>query len=678
MNKIRKYISFGLTGMLGVAFATSCDTSKNNDDVTYYDGEPGIYFATTEESYLEIDPQKSTITYYAYRDEGGPEVTVPLYVDPMDYYDVSDIYTFPSSVTFPAGSKLGEIVIGYDSSKAPLGEEQQYLLTLDTDTTPFSSNSIVITLVNPADWNLLGTDGKYYDMMFWVDLDYNNGPAIVSVYQRADLPNIFRISNPYVEINENQRSYFQFELLKEGDYFMGSPVNYPDLIGFNMFELGYLQEVGGTVYLSYPAMFQGFESSDAWLQNTVVDYQDNGLPGMITLSPVYYLPDTGDAYGDPSSPLVYIYFPGYDQKDTNLGVTYEGTIIDSQRDEYVLIDVTMGEDLTSARAAVSKDLSPSQLIAAIEAGTVDYVSFSEAGNVKIPFANMETGTYNVAVVGYIDDAVKNTVTSSFFYISSSSNYDPNEGWSSLGYLQYTDGYVCAIQILSQPIVTYWVEVQKSDTQEGLYRLVNPYGEPYPFNQEGDYNANIDSYLYFDISDPYKVVVEKSDQTLAWAWDDGSVDRLEYCWSVAGYWRDNDIDDDRIELEGLFGTYENGKVTFAANALAAYWKLAEDEGLAYANYALDGPAMEQVGFAYYIYVTNANGTLYAPFCIDFTTLSPTIPGQPLNNQVMLSKSAYSLPKSSILLQTRAIPTPPKSKSVEWKKHKLDEQLMRRAK
>lgn len=682
MKRIYKYTSLCLASLVAAGLTWSCDTSKNNDYVQEYDGEPGIYFSTSANSYLELDPQTSTIVYKAYRDVAGAEVTVPLYVDPMDYYDVPDIYTFPDAVTFPAGSKEGDIVIHYDIAKAIIGEEQQYLLTLDADSTPFSSNSIVITLVNPAQWNLLGTNGKYYDMFFWVDSDHNNGPATVSVYQRADKPNIFRITDPYIDLKDNPENvaYFQFEILEEGSNYLGVQVNMPNLVGYNMFSMGYLSEINADIYLTFPGMFEIFESTEAWVANTVAEYQDNGLPGLVTLSPVYYAPDSGDAYGDPEKPFVYIYFPGYEQTDNTLEISYEGSLTTSDRSEYILIDATLGGDLSVARAAVSSEMTASELIAAIEAGTVDYVTFTQSGTVRIPFQNMPTGNYTVAAVAYnADNVVKNSESISFFYISSSSDYDPNAGWESQGYVQYTDGYVCAMEALSQPIITYWVELQKSETQEGLHRLVNPYGEPYPYNEEGDYNPNIDSYLYFDIADPQKVVVEKSDQTFSWDFGSGQIDKMTYCWSMAGYWRSLATDENRenieaqIEEKGYFGTYANGKVTFEPDALASYWILlrptGNEEGLTYSNFALDGKAMEAINFAYPIYLLDAKGNHIAPFCIHMDSLRDNPPAQKPQPS-SLAKGYYRVPQSAKMLSMRPVRLPDKKGKGDVKSNKIN--------
>lgn len=605
MKKFTKYLPMALLAGSLAWLNTSCDDSKDNDAVQEYTGGPGIYFSTTENSYLELSEDASTITYYAYRDEAGEEVTVPVEVTPVENYEVDDIYTFPSSITFPAGSKVGEFVIGYDISKAELGVEQQYQLTMDAEPTPFSTNTIIITLVNPAPWDLLGTNGQYWDYGWYVT-ETSPGPAKISVWQQGVDKNKFRISNPYFALNEEEDLYFEFQLLQVGDYFYGE-VTEPDLVGYTQWFIEFLSDYGDDIYFVYPGCFASTNANRTYCR--VLEYQDNGLPGYIQLSGSYYMFNEG-GWNYTADPTVYILFPDFILLDTSLEAVYEGILTPDSQEQEVLLSVTLGEDITEARAAVAPGEDYEALIEAIKEGTIEYTTFNSSGNVHIPFGNdNETGNYVAAVVGYVNDEAKASEYVEFFYISSSSEYDPNEGWNSLGYVEYTDGFVCSLYFTD--LTTYEVEIQESESNPGLYRLVNPYGEIYPWNVDGDYKNGY-FYLYINAINPEQVYIPESPQALDWGY--GQL----VCYSKAGYNLDNGVAPDVIASQSnYFGTLADNKITFNFSTLLVS---EGDDGPYGSNLVLDYDKYEE-GISPW-YLEDEDGEYVAPFCVDLNTISST--------------------------------------------------------
>lgn len=671
MKKFNKYISLALVAITGGAFVTSCDDSKDNDFVQEYDGPSGVYFSNTENNYLELTEDATTISYPVYRDVAGEELTVAVTTTPVEIYSVRDIYTFPSSVTFPAGSKVADFTITYDISKAQIGVEQQYELQLDVESNPFSSNNVVITLVNPAPWTYLGI-GDYYDLGFGISPE-SSGPAKVTVWQQGLDENIFRISNPYYGYNEIENSYFEFRILQQGQSYLGVSITEPDLVAYGLYYMTYNPDDGDDMYIAFPGLF--IDDISYWVNNRVTEYQDNGLPGVVQLAPAYYLYNLGQAYNYPAfDPYITLNFPNYVSLDRTLELTYEGVLTPASQIQEVLIDVTVGGDLTNVRAALAPGKDANALIQAIEDGTAKYTEFNSSGYVHLPFGNEnETGDYTVAVVGYIGEEVKATASTSFFYISSSSDYDPNEGWTSLGYVDYTDGFVCANIFLEAPIQTYSLELQQNEATPGYYRLVNPYGEPYPYNAEGDYNAYIDSYLYFNMEDPTRVWIYQSTQTLDW----GEYGALNYIWSMANYFQVNGsggepVTDDQIAAAGYFGTYEDGKITFPESyveddvlyaTLAAYWTYVDEpqyNGLVYANAVLDYDNYVNSNYTQ-PYMLNQDGSLVNPFCIDMSSLSAE--ANRINGHVMLGQKALTTIKPAMnnLLKVKRPSLPIEQKS-----------------
>ena len=669
MKRLNKYISLGAVALMGASLV-ACDDTKDNDFVQEYDGPAGVYFSNTENAYLELDSDKNTISYPVYRDVAGAELTVGIEVVPVENYSVKDIYTFPSSVTFQAGSKVADLVIGYDISKAAIGAEQQYEVTLDAESTPFSSNSVVITLVNPAPWVLLGTNGKYTDTFWGVTEDYGPGPVTVSVWQEEINKNHFRISNPYIELNGEENSYFEFYVVNEGDVAFGQQITYNNLVVYDMFFVEYSSDYGADLYLAFPYLFSGFENQSNWVHNRVAQYQDNGLPGYITISPMYYFDGLGGMDQTRTEPI-QITFPNYTVLDTTLEVTYEGTLTPSSQIQQILLSVDLGSDITSARAAVAPGTNGDALIQAIQNKTVDYTEFNGSGNVKVDFGNDNpTGDYVAAVVAYVGDEVKATQAVDFFYISTGSDYDPNKGWNSLGYVDYTDAYVCACPtvFLSNPIQTYSVEMQESEEKPGLYRLVNPYGAAYPYSGIEEDNPYQSYYLYIDATNPNKVQILSSPQNLPiYALDNYNNEVLAgvltECWGMVGYFLDNGLatEEQIASSPYYYGKMQNGKITFPegfyvdpepgeiygsyVSSLVAYWELPDEpqySGYFPANVVMDYNIYESTeGMEQYLHSSTNPGFLYAPFMIDMSKITK-VNNYRVNGQVMLSKKAMSIP------------------------------------
>lgn len=640
MNKIYNYLSLAALALSTTAMVTSCDNSKDNDFVSEYDGAPGIYFSNTANSYLELSDQASTITYTAYRDVAGEEITVGLSVEAMDTYADPNIFTFPSSVTFAQGSKTADIVIGYDISKTTIGEEQQFQLTLDATPNPFSSNQVVITLVNPAPWTLLGTNGQYFDYGWGVS-DTSAGPVTVSVYRQGLDPNLYRISNPYVGFN-GEDTYFQFRVLQVGDTYYGETITEPDLVAFDMYYITYDADENSDIYLAFPGMFQGLEDPSNWTNCRVLEYQDDGVtPGLIELGPLYYVEADGSAYGD-LSPYVYIYFPGYVSMDTSLEISYEGALTSEDLSEYLLVDGEMGQDLSEVRVAYSNTMNADQLVSGIEDGTVSYTSFTTSGAWKVPVkSGMETGQYTLVAVGYVDGVAKSYVQLSFYYVAKDSDFNPNEGWTSLGYCRYTDGYIVSGLFTGTNKITYRVELQQSEENPGMYRLVNPYGTYFASFFNGVVSSDMPPhYIVIDATNPRRVKVNTTEQVI----DFGDGFSLVYTSSWAYQAELDGATPAEIESEGLYGTLANNLITFPPMTLCALWSDEPDQWYS-ANYALDYDAY-QAGEEFPIYY-DENGDIFAPFQVQLDELTDEAP-QIETRGMALSSHAFNLPKSASML------------------------------
>ncbi len=85
------------------------------------------------------------------------------------------------------------------------------------------------------------------------------------------------------------------------------------------------------------------------------------------------------------------------------------------------------------------------------------------------------------------------------------NYDPNEGWTSLGEADFTDGWLLPMFNIDQTQNVYKVELQQNNDNKDLYRLVDPYHGNFP---QKEYNeCNKVGYIQFNVSDPDHVIFD---------------------------------------------------------------------------------------------------------------------------------------------------------------------------
>lgn len=150
--------------------------------------------------------------------------------------------------------------------------------------------------------------------------------------------------------------------------------------------------------------------------------------------------------------------------------------------------------------------------------------------------------------------------------------EPNpEVFKSLGMCSYTDDIVSTL--FGAPTVTYQVEIQESVDNPGKYRLVNPYGEIYPYNEPGDWDADNTYYLTIDATDPDYVNLVQSDLGIDWGY--GPMTAL----SFADYFIDaGEATKDQMKAAGYYGKLVDGVITFNVKTLG----LAMGSDLYYAN------------------------------------------------------------------------------------------------
>ena len=148
-------------------------------------------------------------------------------------------------------------------------------------------------------------------------------------------------------------------------------------------------------------------------------------------------------------------------------------------------------------------------------------------------------------------------------------------WTSLGYCTYTEDLVTGLYGVSN--LTYEVEIQENDLYPGYYRLVNPYGEAYPYNEEGDWDDSQDWYIEIHAEDPDGVYMYVQETGMDWGYG------MCYVGSLAGYYIERGgYTVEEMKSYGYTGTLEDGVITFPTGYMLFGMANYNDAALYYAN------------------------------------------------------------------------------------------------
>lgn len=131
-------------------------------------------------------------------------------------------------------------------------------------------------------------------------------------------------------------------------------------------------------------------------------------------------------------------------------------------------------------------------------------------------------------------------------------------WVSLGNATYVDDFVTTFYGVDN--IPYEVEIQENQVYPGYYRLVNPYGEAYPYNDPGDWDESRDYYLEIHAEDPSAVYIETQGMGFDWGYGEFIMG------SLAGYYMAQGRSLAEVKAAGYTGTLEDGVITFPAEVL----------------------------------------------------------------------------------------------------------------
>jgi len=238
----------------------------------------------------------------------------------------------------------------------------------------------------------------------------------------------------------------------------------------------------------------------------------------------------------------------------------------------ITIPVTINDTLAvvdfGAMYSKSTDFSNATTLGATTVGEDGKKLFTSSVTVK----NLEEETtyyvkaYAYTPGGYIFSDVKSIKTE---------DAPEPDTWSSLGYALYRDDFLTALFGVSN--LEYEVEMLENDQNPGFYRLVNPYGEAYGYNDPGDWDDSQDYYMEIHAEDPTAVYISTFYSGVDW----GKGEMIMA--SLAGlYIERGSMTLEEAKAAGYTGTLEGGIITFPAKALLFGMADYNDGALYYAN------------------------------------------------------------------------------------------------
>ena len=549
--------------------------SACNDEVGYTpassESAEGVYYPSTLPSKIDLKSDANSFDVQICRSSKVGVQAVALNVQTTD---TVGFFIFPDTVVFEDGDNTANITIGYqfDPENIPYGKYYDVEISVnENEASAYGSKTYVFQAGIPEPWVSLGK-AKFTDAFFFVDT-YE-----VEVQQHSFKPNQFRLVRPYheaFEVDDNgywggpwegTDEYLTFKILQPGESLGDAQITMSDLVYFAPFCTGWNNpSYNDIVNVYHPVTFTKYQDEKFFTYNKVVSYQENGLPAVVQLAPFYYMDNTGGWDQTQKDGYITIVFPGVVLTDYSVELEYLGRFTDANDNVFADLAVTMGEDVASVKVGVALSEDVQGVLTGVLDGSLNPVELTAAGTTR--FALSKPGKYTAVAVSYDADGTPQEAYYTQFEYSAAGG----PVWNDLGMAQYTEGIISSV--FEVDAVTYQVPVQENAETPGLYRLVNPYGAAYPYNQEGDYDTSKDYYLEINAVDPQGVYIPT--QQLGFDWGYGMFSAA----SMGAYYMENGNTFEDVKAAGFCGTLVDGVITFPVKGMVL---TIPSEGLFYAN------------------------------------------------------------------------------------------------
>ena len=457
------------------------------------------------------------------------------------------LFNIPAAVAFEKGEAFAKVACS--ANTADMEYDKTYTVKVCVanaqDATLYGMDTLTISVTCPAPWKSLGKakfaenfldgSGTYYD---------------VEIQQNELAPNTFRLVEPYAEILGDIAvdKYLEFSILPEGYDFNGMILD-AEYVVFKDYNTGqWNSNYAEDIFALHPYRFG--RTPDRWTYNVVLDYQENGLPGEVSLAPLYYLFNEGGGWDKTTANTISILFPGYVKADYSASVDFAGIFTAKDGAVYATGNLALGADASDVKAIVMPaDVDAAAVADAIAAGELETVDV-EAGRIEVPFNAEELGgnNFQIIVVVLADGAVKSVASTSFEYFGGGAN-----PWQSLGTGFYTDDVLVPLFYEEGTPVTYEVEILEHTENPGLYRIMNPYAKSVHPLGDDDY-APEGLYIEVNATDAEGVYIQQ--QSLGMDWGYGE---MQLVTNGARYLASNPFE--TVKGAGYLGKVAEGVIVF---------------------------------------------------------------------------------------------------------------------
>lgn len=527
MKNIMKLVS----GLLALSMlAVSCDVAQLGQTSQPYEraiapDNNQVYFPADETEVGSLKDGQTSVTVNVYRVRTEGELTVNV-----TSVDVNKLFTIPQYVKFANGSDKAEFVIGVPFDK--IVPETDYPVSLSLgpeEATPFGNSSTTVII-------------KYSPWSEW------------ALYKEEPAKGIgdYTYSQMFSGVDSELEIYYSQSLI--------NPTQYKFSIEHCMYDISleftYDAETGichvpetytGYDHPSYGAVYCR-EANDYEMTSPADPSYFDAETGTFYLNLTYYVPAGYFGSGYETFQLAGFYIPDYSVK-----VGYVGLFQDPSQNYSAVLAINKGEsgsspDIDSIKVAVGAGEDPTTVLAGILGGTLETVSVTESGEVRVPFpADAEGGLFTAVAISMDKEGNYQEIA----YVTFEAYFGGANPWQSIGFYNYTDDVVGPL--FEEDPITYPVEVLVNDQRPGIFRMKNPYGAGYPYNSPGDY---LDEDVFVDINaeDPEEVFIPEQYLGVDWGYGEMIIGTSEA------------------------GTLQDSKITFPVKGLVVY----DNDGGYYAN------------------------------------------------------------------------------------------------
>ena len=486
-----------------------------------------VHFSNAESSTISLGFEQDSFAVKVYRAEAGAELVVALNI----VSDSADVFTFPEEVVFEADSTVAYIPVTFDFGNiAPDTDYPISIELLGDEVTPYGASKVnlVVKYAPWSEWTEFAT-GNNELTVYW-----GGTLSGIQVYQRESLLDPTKQQFTF----ENYPGYWMTI-----DYDKTTGLCSVGVTDINFVNTSYNLPVYIADSKTYSELVPRFLEKQEVKPSTF-----NPETGLFSLHLVYFI-DLG-WFG---AGYEYLQLDGYTQTDYSITLEEKGHYVDLKGIDNALIYMHKGADVDTYKYAIAPGADLNALLSGILDGSVESTEASESGYQLFPLT--EAGEYSVVAVTYDKEGnaqEANYITFEFAPVGQSSP------WESMGMATYREDLMTTFFKVEN--LVYEVEIEKNVETPGLYRLVNPYGAAYPYNEEGDYDDSKNYYVVIDAQDPAKVSINLSYTGMDWTYGEF------YVWSMAQYVMANGgTEEDALPY---WGKFENGVITFPGSALIA--------------------------------------------------------------------------------------------------------------